>query len=67
METTQKKRITIEIVKSGNWYNFEGVPQEHRYIQVHNLRFTDDRKALCSAKKINPNFDYKIRQEDTGV
>jgi len=63
METTQKKRTTIEIVRRGNWYNFEGVPQRHRRVKLHNLKFETDHKALRSAKKINPNFNYKIRKE----
>lgn len=41
-------------------YNFEGVPQEDRYIKVYNLFCQNDTKALCQAKKINSNHDYQI-------
>lgn len=56
------EKQTIEIERFGaDWYNFEKIPQEHRYVKIHNLRHTTDRKALNSAKKINPNFNYKIK------
>lgn len=56
------EKQVIEIERFGeDWYNFENIPQEHRYVKVHNLRYTSDRKALNSAKKINPNFAYKIK------
>jgi hypothetical protein len=42
------------IIKNlGNgWYNFEDLPQEHRYIKIANLNCGGDRKAINQARKI---------------
>ncbi len=53
------KNINIEKF-GGDWYCFESVPQEGRYIKVANLRQSSDRKAINTAKKLNPNFNYNI-------
>ena len=52
------KVIKIRRLRYG-WYNFEKIPQES-YMQVHNLNCGDDETALKQARKINPNFNYKI-------
>lgn len=65
MPQTIKK--TIEVNKfNGDWYSFEGIPQDHRYIKIGSLRYSSDRKALNAAKKINPNFSYTIKQTQGG-
>jgi len=56
----EKQVIEIERF-NGDWYNFENIPQEHQYVKVCTLRYTTDRKALNAAKKINPQFIYKIK------
>jgi hypothetical protein len=48
-------------------YNFEGVPQEARYIKIYNLFCGTDKKALSQAKKINSNHDYQILPGKEGV
>jgi hypothetical protein len=55
---------TITITRfRGDWYSFEKIPQEGRYIKVGALRFSTDRKAINTAKKINPNYKYVVAEE----
>lgn len=51
--------ITIKEFRKG-WFDFEIIPQEHRYIKINALNCVTKRKALNTAKKINPNFKYII-------
>ena len=55
---------TSEIIKDGDWYNFELIPQEHRYIKICNLCCKTDRKAINQARKIigNPQAKVIVRQ-----
>jgi hypothetical protein len=55
---------TSEIIKNGDWYNFELIPQEHRYIKICNLCCKTDRKAINQARKIigNPQAKVIVRQ-----
>jgi len=51
-----------EIKRLGNgWYSFTDIPQENKYIKINSLNCGTDRKAMNRAKKINPNFSYKIK------
>lgn len=59
---TQTHKKTIEVERFNDWYNFEKIPQDRRYIEIGSLRYSSDRKALNAAKKINPNFNYTIKQ-----
>ena len=43
------------------WYDFSNIPQEQYYITICALPFKTDRKALNRAKKINPNYEYVIK------
>lgn len=55
---------TITIKDLGfNWYCFTNVPQEGRYIKIDSLQQSTPRKALNTAKKLNPNYQYKIEKE----
>ena len=47
------------------WYDFSNIPQEHRYITICALPITSDRKALNRAKKINPAYDYVIKNNES--
>ena len=65
MSQTIKK--TIEVNKFGDdWYCFEKIPHDHRYVKIGSLRYSSDRKALNAAKEINPNFNYTIKQTQGG-
>lgn len=58
--------ITITKRKPHNdkvWYDFSNIPQERNYIQVGCLVYTSDRKAINQAKRINPNYTYKIEED----
>jgi hypothetical protein len=44
--------MSYTIKKNGCWYNFESIPQEHRYIKICNLNCGTDRKAINQARKI---------------
>jgi len=56
------KAITIS--KFGtDWYHFGDIPQGHLYITVNNLRQSSDKKALKTAKGLNPNFKYVIKEK----
>ena len=46
-----------------DWYHFGDIPQDHSYITVDNLRQSSDKKALKTAKELNPNFSYVIKEE----
>ena len=53
---------TITIYKFWtDWYNFGMIPQNN-YIKVDNLRQSSDNKALQPAKKLNSNYNYKIKE-----
>tara|TARA_R100000781_G_scaffold41421_1_gene28561 strand:- start:1037 stop:1246 length:210 start_codon:yes stop_codon:yes gene_type:complete len=43
------------------WYDFSNIPQEKNYITICALPITTDRKAINRAKKINPNYEYIIK------
>ena len=43
------------------WYDFSNIPQEKYYVTICALPFKTDRKALNRAKKINPNYEYIIK------
>lgn len=45
----------------GKNYNFEKIPQNN-YIQYNTLIQLSDRKAINFAKKLNNNFEYKIKE-----
>ena len=47
------------------WYDFSNIPQEHCYITICALPITSDRKALNRAKKINPAYDYVIKNNES--
>jgi hypothetical protein len=46
-----------------DWYHFGDIPQGHLYITVNNLRQSSDKKALKTAKGLNPNFKYVIKEK----
>lgn len=48
-----------------DWYNFEELPQEHSYFQIHNMRCETDRKAINRARKIlgNKKAIIKIKED----
>jgi hypothetical protein len=41
-------------------YNFEGVPQSHRYVKVHNLFCNNDKQALQQARRLNKRHEYQV-------
>ena len=41
-----EKVSEFRIVRNGSWYNFESIPQEHRYIIISNLNCGTARKAI---------------------
>ena len=43
--------MTIKRLENG-WYNFEQIPQGHRYIKISNLYCLTDKKAINQARKI---------------
>lgn len=55
------KTLTIKSLGHG-WYDFSTIPQGHRYIKVHTLNCSTDRKAKNRAKKINPAYEYEIEK-----
>ena len=42
------------------WFNFEELPQEGNYIQIHNMNCGTDRKAINRARKIIGDKKAKI-------
>ena len=57
---------TIKIIKfRGDWYSFEAIPQDGRYLIVGSLRYSTDRRAINAAKRINPNYNYVVAEEKT--
>jgi hypothetical protein len=46
-----------------DWYHFGAIPQSHLHITVDNYRQSSDKKALKTAKELNPNFNYVIKEE----
>jgi len=67
MKTTQHcdKKQTIEIIKMRDGrYNYNNVPQENRMVFFSVIVKDTDRKAINFAKKINPNFNYVIVNEN---
>ena len=63
-ERNGEKISEFRIVRNGSWYNFESIPQEHRYIIVSNLNCGTDRKAINQARKIIGNPQAKVIIED---
>ena len=58
-----KNILEIEKFKKANkgyWYNYEIIPQNN-YMQYNALIQLSDRKALNFAKRLNSNFEYKIK------
>tara|TARA_R100000773_G_C4219638_1_gene118232 strand:+ start:250 stop:456 length:207 start_codon:yes stop_codon:yes gene_type:complete len=49
---------------SNIWYDFSNIPQEHCYITICSLPLSSDRKALNRAKKINPCYEYVIKDNE---
>lgn len=46
------------------WYNFEALPQDHRYVKVCNLRCVSDRRARVIATRIvGPGHFIAIEKE----
>ena len=43
------------------WYDFSNIPQKHNYITICALPIKTDKKAINRAKKINPNYEYIIK------
>ena len=64
-ERSEEKISEFRIVKNGSWYNFESIPQEHRYIIVSNLNCGTDRKAINQARKIIGNPQAKVIIEES--
>lgn len=42
------------------WFNFEELPQEGAYIQIHNMNCGTERKAINRARKIIGDKKAKI-------
>jgi hypothetical protein len=42
------------------WFNFEELPQEGNYLQIHNMNCGTDRKAINRARKIIGDKKAKI-------
>ena len=59
-ERNREKNSEFRITKNGDWYNFELIPQEHRYIKICNLCCKTDRKAINQARKIIGNSQAKV-------
>ena len=59
-----EKVSEFRIVRNGSWYNFESIPQEHRYIIISNLNCGTARKAINQARKIIGNPQAKVIIED---
>jgi hypothetical protein len=58
--------MSYTIKKIGYMYNFESIPQEHRYIKICNLNCGTDRKAINQARKIigDPHAKVAVLIED---
>ena len=61
--TNNKDVITIIKLFDGR-YCFRTIPQEHRMIYLDFVCAESDEEAIKRAKKVNPNFDYKIINQD---
>lgn len=49
-------------LNDGNYiYNFEGLPQDHNYVKVHNLFLKEDKRAIKHACNILGNLNANIK------
>jgi hypothetical protein len=54
----------FKIKKNGDMYNFESIPQGHRYIKIGTLFCGTDRKAINQARKIIGDPKAKVIVEE---
>ena len=54
--------ITKFLFGKSYWYSFENIDQTNSYVTIGSLNCGTDKKALKTAKEINPSLTYTIQE-----